>query len=92
MGCTGFEPVTPTLYSYFTIHNAPSLEMTKENSELNTEIEKIIIPKEIKKDLMFSLNQYGFNYLTIYPDLEGLSKHLSWFYENYEYWHNSLEG
>lgn len=54
-------------------------------------LRKIIIKKEIKKDLMFMLNQYGINYLTLFPDLEGLSKHLGWFAENYNYWDNSLK-
>ena len=50
-----------------------------------------LLQKEIKKDLMFMLNQYGINYLTLFPDLEGLSKHLGWFAENYNYWDNSFE-
>ena len=51
-------------------------------------LEKIIIRKTIKKELLFNLNHYGINYLQIYPDLEGLSKHLCWFSENYDYWTN----
>ncbi len=53
-------------------------------------IERIIIPKELKRDLAFLLNQYGINYLTLFPDLEGLAKHLSWFTEHHEYWDNSI--
>lgn len=85
------SPRVANQYGYFTIHNEPSLELNEDTCELKTEIEKILIPKEIKQDLIFSLNQYGINYLTIYPDLEGLSKHLSWFCKEYEYWDGSIE-
>jgi hypothetical protein len=76
---------------YFTIHNKPGLELTEDTCELGAEIDKIIIPKQIKQELIFGLHQYGVNYLSIYPDLEGLSKHLSWFTEKYEYWDGSIE-
>lgn len=45
------------------------------------DIEKIIISKRFKREIARMLNQYGINYLLLFPDLEGLSKHLSWFYE-----------
>lgn len=61
-------------------------------SESNSfgELEKIIISKVLKEELTFTLNQYGINYLTIYPDLEGLSKHLSWHGSNSKYWDNKI--
>jgi hypothetical protein len=73
---------------YFSIHNKPDLELTADTTK-NT-IEKIIIPKEQKKEIIFMLHQFGVNNLAIYPDLEGLSKHLVWFYENNEYWDGSI--
>ena len=74
---------------YFSVHGNPKLALNDKTKEGT--LEKIIIKKEIKKDLMFMLNQYGINYLTLFPDLEGLSKHLGWFAENYNYWDNSFE-
>jgi hypothetical protein len=68
-------------FGYFTIHNKPTNELRQ-----NPSMHKIIIPKEIKQDLLFIVNQLGINNMTIFPDLDGLSKHLSWFYENYKYW------
>lgn len=69
---------------YFSIHQDPSAALT-DLSGFGI-LEKIIIPKDIKKEIGFILNHFGINNLMIYPDLEGLSKHLIWFYENYEYW------
>ena len=69
---------------YFSLHTKPKLALDDKTKD--GQLEKLIIKKEIKEELMFMLNQYGVNYLTIFPDLEGLSKHLSWFAENYEYW------
>ncbi len=91
-----YQPTSPinraiNQFSYFSIHNPPSLELTENNTELECELDQIIIPKEIKKEVQFILNHYGINYLTIYPDLEGLSKHISWFAENFEYWDNIIE-
>ncbi|MBL7718459.1 MAG: FRG domain-containing protein [Flavipsychrobacter sp.] len=88
------QPATPSSrvinqYSYFSIHNEPTLELLDEHVAKN--IEKVIIPKEIKTQLIFLLNHYGVNYLTIYPDLEGLSKHLGWFNEHYEYWDEAID-
>jgi hypothetical protein len=73
---------------YFSIHNKPNFELTDKTAD--SSIEKVIIPKEFKKEIIFMLNQFGINNLTIYPDLEGLSKHLVWFYENNEYWDRSI--
>jgi hypothetical protein len=63
-------------FGYFTYHVNPSREMTSGNTY--GEIEKIIIPAEIKQEIIFALNQFGINFLTIYPDLEGLSKQMAW--------------
>ena len=84
--------IIPTIFStrignqfgYFTIHENPHHEFNNKNC--NGKLYKIVINKEVKKDLIFRLNHYGVNYLTIYPDLEGLSKHLCWFSENNDYW------
>jgi hypothetical protein len=67
---------------YFSIHSKPDYEFTKATDK----IEKVILPKNFKKEIVFILSQFGVNNLMIYPDLEGLSKHLIWFYENYDYW------
>ena len=76
-------------FGYFSVHTKPTVELntTTENGTL----EKIIIPKTLKKDVIFALNQFGVNNLTIFPDLDGLSRHLTWFYTNYEYWDETIK-
>ena len=75
-------------FGYFTYHVNFSREMTSNNTY--GEIEKIIIPAKIKQDTVFTLNQFGINYLTIYPDLEGLSRQLSWHSANSKFWSSAL--
>ena len=36
------------------------------------DLEKIIIPSSLKKDLILMLNQYGINFLSLFPDFRGL--------------------
>lgn len=79
-----YQPITSNerlanQYGYFSIHKSPKQEFNAKSTL--GEIEKIIIPSKLKKDLILMLNQYGINFLTLFPDLEGLSKHLSWFYQ-----------
>lgn len=88
-------PSTPTQrianqFGHFTIHNKPDLELNESTLHEIEYLEKIIIPKEKKDEVAFLLNQYGVNFLTIFPDLEGLSKHLCWFAQNYKYWDDTI--
>lgn len=74
---------------YFTIHKNPTSLMTKKNYK--PFLEKYIIPAEMKEEIIFMLNQFGVNFLSIYPDLEGLAKHLSWFSSNIKYFDDSID-
>ncbi|HYE56660.1 MAG TPA: FRG domain-containing protein [Chitinophagaceae bacterium] len=75
-------------FGYFTYHVDPGRAMNSNNTY--GEIEKIIIPAKIKEQTVFALNQFGVNFLTIYPDLEGLSKQLSWHSANSKFWGGSM--
>lgn len=68
---------------YFTLHNPPNFSLKSES------IYDIIIPSQLKREMIFMLNQFGINNLSIFPDIEGLTQHLNWFYTNYEYWTNN---
>jgi hypothetical protein len=75
--------------SHFTIHAEISVPMDPDNC--NGQLVAIAIPKNLKREFQLFLNHYGINYLTIFPDLEGLSKHLSWFAENIDSWDDNSE-
>ena len=47
----------------------------------NERIDKIIIDKAYKQELMFELNFYGINWGTLYPDLDGHSNLRNWYVE-----------
>ena len=41
-------------------------------------IRKIVIPGKSKLEFLKTLNQFGLNHFSIFPDLEGLSKEINW--------------
>ena len=70
-------------FGYFSVHKNPNkdfIAISKFGS-----LEKIINPKNLKKELISMFNQYGINYISLFPDLDGLAKHLSWFYQSTEF-------
>ena len=71
---------------YFSLHNPPTKSLDGEKH-----LTKIKIPSELKPEIIFMLNQFGVNNLSVFPDIEGLTKHLNWFYTNYNYWTNPNE-
>lgn len=76
-------------YGFFSVHTNSKIPLNQETKD--GYLEKLIIPSDLKSDLIHMLHQYGINYLTLFPDLEGLSKHLSWFSENYDYWDTNFD-
>lgn len=76
--------------SLFTIHGPASLDLS-ENLSSDSNLEKIIIDKDYKKELVFELSFYGFNELTMFPDLDGLSSFVNWHVKSREYWSGSSE-
>lgn len=60
----------------FTYHPDPTMPLDSPNSKLK--VEKIIIPKAHREEILFDLNFYGFNDATLFPDIEGLSRYLNW--------------
>jgi hypothetical protein len=69
----------------FTVHASPTLPFEKAIDETET-LEKIIIDKSYRKDLIFDLSFYGINKASLFPDIDGLSSHINWFIENIDYW------
>lgn len=69
----------------FTIHPDPETPLEDAIGKKD-DIEFILIAANYKRDLIFELNQYGVNRLTLMGDLDGLSSHMRWAVENSEYW------
>lgn len=74
----------------FTIHNPPTLHLEDSLKE-DQKLEKIIIDHSYRRELRFELSQYGINELSLFPDLDGLSKHVNWFMENNSYWTGGID-
>ncbi|MGB7875338.1 MAG: FRG domain-containing protein [Anaerolineales bacterium] len=56
----------------FTIHPNPYEPFTSDN------IDRIIIPNEIRFRLKQTLNKYGINRVSLFPGLDGLARHIQW--------------
>lgn len=59
----------------FTIHGS-NLNALNKNSEIKKCFKKFVIPKTAINDAKIFLKLAGINHYSIYPDLDGLSKHL----------------
>ena len=61
----------------FTIH--PELETPLQNTlREDWKIEKLIIPASLKKRLRYILYRQGIHRSSLFPDLDGLARHLEW--------------
>ncbi len=56
----------------FTIHPNPREPLNSEN------IQRWIIPSDSRKALKHALYKYGIHRASLFPDLDGLSKHIEW--------------
>lgn len=56
----------------FTIHPNPHEPFE------STDMEKIIVPREIHAELRAMLNKYGVNQFSLFPSLDGLAAHIEW--------------
>jgi hypothetical protein len=62
----------------FTIHNPPGLYLA-EPGRGSDRLETIIIAQTYRQTLLEELSYYGINRLTLFPDLDGLSRHVNWY-------------
>jgi hypothetical protein len=65
-------PRITTQGGLFTVHPKPY-----ERFESN-DMDKIIIPKDIRSDMKKTLNKYGVNRFALFPGLDGLAAHIEW--------------
>jgi type I restriction enzyme M protein len=56
----------------FTIHPDPYQPFESDD------MEKIIIPKQIRRELKRTLNKYGVNKFSLFPSLDGLAAYIEW--------------
>lgn len=56
----------------FTIHPNPY------SSFKNERIDRILIPNGFRHDLKVTLDRYGINRSSLFPDLDGLAQHIQW--------------
>jgi hypothetical protein len=61
----------------FTIHFPPSYPLDEWLPE-GDKLEKLIIDKDYQKQFGIDLSHYGINKMSLFPDLDGLSKHINW--------------
>ena len=69
----------------FTVHNFPIGKTHKENIPLrpisngkNQHLLQVLVLKELKQNILKDLNLLGVNYRSLFPDFDGLSKHIKW--------------
>ncbi|MYM59691.1 FRG domain-containing protein [Vibrio sp. OCN044] len=69
-------------HGWFTLHryakkNSGFVALEK-NKDINKFITEFTISSNSKQDILLSLDRYGINSRTLFPDLEGLCKYLNW--------------
>jgi hypothetical protein len=69
----------------FTTHANPESDLRDSITD-DDQLDIHIIKSSYKKQMLFELNHYGINRLTLMGDLDGLSAHMCWTLENRRYW------
>lgn len=63
----------------FTVHAPPEREIVEPE---HGQLARLIIDSAARDRLLHDLDYYGMNQLTLFPDLDGLSWYLNWYYEH----------
>ena len=58
--------------SLFTIHPEPTVPFE------STRVDRLLIPADFRKDLKRTLYKYGINETILFPDMDGLCRHIEW--------------
>jgi hypothetical protein len=56
----------------FTVHTEPRKQLT------SSKIDRLIISKQFRKELKRILYQYGVHRASLFPDLDGFARHITW--------------
>jgi hypothetical protein len=69
-------------HGWFTLHryarsNNKFVALEK-NTQIKKHITELTISEKSREDILRSLDRYGINHRTLFPDLEGLCKYLNW--------------
>ncbi|MCF6455097.1 FRG domain-containing protein [Vibrio sp. MMG022] len=69
-------------HGWFTLHryaqNNSRFVALEKNKDIKKFITEFTISSKSKQDILVSLDRYGINSRTLFPDLEGLCKYLNW--------------
>ena len=70
---------------WFTVHryskkNNKFISLDK-NTDLKKNIIEVKIPGKFKREMNINLNVFGINYQKIFPDIEGICRHINWQYK-----------
>lgn len=65
----------------FTVHYPPASPMDAFLPD-GDRLEKIIVDKEYQRKFSVELSHYGINKMSLFPDLDGLSRHVNWSHLN----------
>ena len=75
--CTG-----GSFHGPFTVHpqktNSDQFQAIDEEPELQRKLQKLLVPAARMNSIRFHLDRCGVNNATIYPDLDGLARHIEW--------------
>lgn len=63
--------------SYFTAHPIP-LRPFEPRGDVGEELVKIVIPRPMRYRMRSQLDRVGVNFATLFPDLDGVARHITW--------------
>lgn len=69
-------------HGWFTLHRFSAKDKRfvplEQNAEIKGRLTELTISEKHREDILLSLDRYGINSRTLFPDLEGLCKYLNW--------------
>ena len=60
------------------MNNSPAINRPRGGGGKHAVLDRIIVPTKIRTKLRYELHQIGINEQAMFPDLEGLGKHIAW--------------